>query len=213
MDCGRKGRTMRSAATPSTRSPISPRTARRAIRARSRSPIDRAPCGTRRRRSCTRGHRRAFSASSMARDWRAMASRARHRQRGAREALGVRTGVAPSRVHVSPRVGFSYTYNRDRENGQRHQSELPRSILSDANRNLPRRHWRVPRPAAAWTSRRRFGVERTARRDADAVVHRQRRSAARLVQLRRGSEPDAVSRRQRRARRASAVGHADRSGL
>jgi hypothetical protein len=32
-------------------------------------------------------------------------------------ALGVRTGVAPSRVHVSPRVGFSYTYNRDRENG------------------------------------------------------------------------------------------------
>ncbi len=33
------------------------------------------------------------------------------------KALGVRTGVAPSRVHVSPRVGFSYTYNRDRENG------------------------------------------------------------------------------------------------
>jgi hypothetical protein len=32
-------------------------------------------------------------------------------------ALGVRTGVAPSRVHMSPRVGFSYTYNRDRENG------------------------------------------------------------------------------------------------
>ncbi|MBW8771239.1 MAG: carboxypeptidase regulatory-like domain-containing protein [Gemmatimonadetes bacterium] len=32
-------------------------------------------------------------------------------------ALGVRSGVAPSRVHVSPRVGFSYTYNRDRENG------------------------------------------------------------------------------------------------
>jgi len=33
------------------------------------------------------------------------------------QALGVRTGVAPGRVHVSPRVGFSYTYNRDRENG------------------------------------------------------------------------------------------------
>ncbi len=32
-------------------------------------------------------------------------------------ALGVRTGVAPSRVHVSPRIGFTYTYNRDRDNG------------------------------------------------------------------------------------------------
>ncbi|NUS98995.1 MAG: carboxypeptidase regulatory-like domain-containing protein [Gemmatimonadaceae bacterium] len=32
-------------------------------------------------------------------------------------ALGVRTGYAPSRVHVSPRAGFSYTYNRDKENG------------------------------------------------------------------------------------------------
>jgi len=33
------------------------------------------------------------------------------------QALGVRTGAAPGRLHVSPRVGFSYTYNRDRENG------------------------------------------------------------------------------------------------
>jgi hypothetical protein len=32
-------------------------------------------------------------------------------------ALGVRTGVAPARLHVSPRAGFSFTYNRDRENG------------------------------------------------------------------------------------------------
>ncbi|MEJ7758195.1 MAG: carboxypeptidase-like regulatory domain-containing protein [Gemmatimonadaceae bacterium] len=32
-------------------------------------------------------------------------------------ALGVRSGVAPGRVHVSPRAGFSYTYNRDRDNG------------------------------------------------------------------------------------------------
>jgi hypothetical protein len=32
-------------------------------------------------------------------------------------ALGVRTGAAPARLHVSPRVGFTYTYNRDRENG------------------------------------------------------------------------------------------------
>ncbi len=33
------------------------------------------------------------------------------------EALGVRTGVAPTMFHVSPRLGFSYTYNRDRDNG------------------------------------------------------------------------------------------------
>jgi hypothetical protein len=33
------------------------------------------------------------------------------------QALGVRTGVAPARLHVSPRVGITYTYNRDRENG------------------------------------------------------------------------------------------------
>lgn len=33
------------------------------------------------------------------------------------QALGVRTGEAPRRVHVSPRVGFSYTYSRSRENG------------------------------------------------------------------------------------------------
>ncbi|MFO0073372.1 MAG: carboxypeptidase regulatory-like domain-containing protein, partial [Gemmatimonas sp.] len=32
------------------------------------------------------------------------------------QALGVRTGVAPTRVRVSPRVGFSYTYARSREN-------------------------------------------------------------------------------------------------
>ncbi|MEO5814024.1 MAG: carboxypeptidase-like regulatory domain-containing protein [Gemmatimonadaceae bacterium] len=33
------------------------------------------------------------------------------------QALGVTTGAAPSRMHVSPRLGFSYTYNRDKENG------------------------------------------------------------------------------------------------
>ena len=32
-------------------------------------------------------------------------------------ALGVRTGIAPAQLHVSPRLGFSYTYNRDRDNG------------------------------------------------------------------------------------------------
>ncbi|HJP85842.1 MAG TPA: carboxypeptidase-like regulatory domain-containing protein [Gemmatimonadaceae bacterium] len=34
------------------------------------------------------------------------------------QALGVRTGAAPSRVHVSPRIGFTLTYNRDKDNGQ-----------------------------------------------------------------------------------------------
>lgn len=33
------------------------------------------------------------------------------------QSLGVRTGVAPNRLHVSPRLGFSYTYNRDKDNG------------------------------------------------------------------------------------------------
>jgi hypothetical protein len=33
------------------------------------------------------------------------------------QALGVQTGAAPLKVHISPRIGFSYTYNRDKENG------------------------------------------------------------------------------------------------
>ncbi len=33
------------------------------------------------------------------------------------QVLGVQTGVAPNRIHVSPRLGFSYTYNRDKDNG------------------------------------------------------------------------------------------------
>lgn len=32
-------------------------------------------------------------------------------------ALGVRSDVAPARVHVSPRVGFSYVFSRSKENG------------------------------------------------------------------------------------------------
>jgi hypothetical protein len=32
-------------------------------------------------------------------------------------ALGVKSGSAPMRVHVSPRFGFTYTYNRDKDNG------------------------------------------------------------------------------------------------
>jgi hypothetical protein len=31
--------------------------------------------------------------------------------------LGVTTGAAPTTFHVSPRIGFTYTYNRDRDNG------------------------------------------------------------------------------------------------
>jgi hypothetical protein len=33
------------------------------------------------------------------------------------QALGVQTGTAPMRVHASPRIGFTYTYNRDNDNG------------------------------------------------------------------------------------------------
>jgi hypothetical protein len=33
------------------------------------------------------------------------------------QALGIATGAAPLRVHVSPRIGFTYRYNRDRDNG------------------------------------------------------------------------------------------------
>lgn len=33
------------------------------------------------------------------------------------QALGVQTGSAPMRLHISPRIGFSYTYNRDKTNG------------------------------------------------------------------------------------------------
>ena len=32
-------------------------------------------------------------------------------------ALGVQSGIAPSRLHVSPRLGFSYTYSRAKDNG------------------------------------------------------------------------------------------------
>ncbi|MBW7933418.1 MAG: carboxypeptidase regulatory-like domain-containing protein, partial [Gemmatimonadaceae bacterium] len=33
------------------------------------------------------------------------------------QALGVRSGIAPTRWHVSPRAGFQLTYNRNRDNG------------------------------------------------------------------------------------------------
>jgi hypothetical protein len=32
-------------------------------------------------------------------------------------ALGVKTGATPGKIHVSPRAGFTYTFNRDRDNG------------------------------------------------------------------------------------------------
>ena len=39
------------------------------------------------------------------------------RNRDLEGALGVRSGAAPARIHVSPRVGFTYTYDRNRDNG------------------------------------------------------------------------------------------------
>lgn len=33
------------------------------------------------------------------------------------QVLGVETGAAPGRVHISPRLGFSFRYNRDKDNG------------------------------------------------------------------------------------------------
>ena len=33
------------------------------------------------------------------------------------QTLGITTGAAPARVHVSPRLGFQWTYNRDKDNG------------------------------------------------------------------------------------------------
>jgi hypothetical protein len=48
-------------------------------------------------------------------------------------ALGVTTGAAPTRVHVSPRMGFTYTYNRDKDNGQgMNQSQTGRYFRAPA---------------------------------------------------------------------------------
>ena len=46
--------------------------------------------------------------------------------------LGVRSGAAPTRLHVSPRVGFTYTYDRNRDNG------------SGAHENYVGRYYRTP---------------------------------------------------------------------
>jgi len=39
-------------------------------------------------------------------------------------ALGVTSGAAPTRLHVSPRFGFSYTFNRDKDNGNGMSSHI-----------------------------------------------------------------------------------------
>ena len=115
---------------------------------------------------------------------------------------------------MSPRVGFSYTYNRDKDNGQRHEPEPGRPLLSQHDGRDPRRHRRIPRPAAAGHSRRRVGGDRACRAARRCSRASARGAARRLVALHRGSGaiPTAVRRRQRRARRACAVGDADRSG-
>src|SRR5687768_5126935 len=33
------------------------------------------------------------------------------------QALNVKSGAAPSRIHISPRIGFTYMYNKDKDNG------------------------------------------------------------------------------------------------
>jgi hypothetical protein len=52
--------------------------------------------------------------------------------RALESALGVRSGAAPTMLHVSPRVGFTYTYNRNRDNG------------SGAHENYVGRYYRTP---------------------------------------------------------------------
>ncbi|MGK2935824.1 MAG: carboxypeptidase-like regulatory domain-containing protein [Gemmatimonadaceae bacterium] len=43
------------------------------------------------------------------------------------QALGVETGAAPGRVHISPRLGFTFRYNRDKDNGSGiNQSQIGR---------------------------------------------------------------------------------------
>lgn len=41
------------------------------------------------------------------------------KNRALEQALGVKSGAAPSRLNLSPRFGFSYTYNHDKTNGNR----------------------------------------------------------------------------------------------
>ena len=130
------------------------------------------------------------------------------------QALGVRTGAAPTRVHVSPRIGILvHVQPRPRER-QRHEPEST-SAASIARRSA--------------TLRGGIGEFRDLLRPDFSPMRRRRPvcPAGRSILSCVGSavpQPDWSSfdagttsrrsaRRQRRARRARAVGHADRSGL
>ena len=132
------------------------------------------------------------------------------------QALGVRTGAAPARLHVSPRVGFTYTYNRDRDNG------------NGTNQN----HRRPLLPHARWASMRGgIGEFRDLLRPgilADASAATGLPGGTSMLSCVGAAVPAAdwssfdadptpiptqCRRRRRRARRACAVGDADRSGV
>ena len=146
----------------------------------------RARCGTPRRRSShTVGADALLQHASTARASRrdGFAS-APAEKPGARAGARRATGRAPSRLHVSPRVGFSYTYNRDKDNGTaRARTRSADSIARQTGtiRGGIGEFRDLLRPGH---SRRRVGGDRPAGRD----VCRSRASArpfpARLVALR-----------------------------
>ena len=129
------------------------------------------------------------------------------------QALGVQTGAAPSRIHVSPRARLLLHVQSRQGEWLGYDAELGRSLLQDDGRRHSRRHRRVPRPAAARHSRRRIGGHRTARRNDVSVMRRNRGARGRLVALHLRSEQHSFAVRERRwhSRRACAVGDADRS--
>ena len=88
------------------------------------------------------------------------------------QALGVVTGAAPTRIHVSPRAGFSFTYNRDKDNGSGTNQKSGGSLLSQPGGRYSRRHRRVPRPSAPGNSCGRVRSDGLGRWDDSPLVRR-----------------------------------------